>query len=482
MSLDQQPLRQIPSKTKPSSSQDSVHSPEKARVQSDRKYLNKSSAAKNNQASYYQGLLKNPYLLMAFLPQVGLAKRWKLLHFLDSAADLLLTDPAILPIPEVAQRALKDYHRQGNGSQLGQHVEACISDLHDCDGWLVTLDSEAYSPLLRQIYQPPTLLFGRGEMDCLSATSVAIVGARSCTPNGEDKAFLFAAQFASLGIQVVSGLALGIDGAAHRGVLSALEKYNAIHSADLTAKAFAATLGVLGSGIDRIYPAQHQSLGLEIIAAGGALISEFTPGTAPRAQHFPQRNRIVSGLSQGVLVVEAKQKSGSLISARCALEQNREVFAVPGSINNPYAKGCHQLIKDGAKLVETVNDIIEELPLIAALSEPIAVQTQAVEMPSNTNQIAAERLAIDQIQTNGRLDSESVFDEINTDKADANSRNREHLLVGPGLMSILSDEPQTADFLALRLNQPVEQVLTDLLDLEIAGLVEQIPEGYIIVV
>jgi DNA processing protein len=187
-------------------------------------------------------------------------------------------------------------------------------------------------------------LFVRGNLNLLSLPQIAIVGSRNPSALGEETAFNFAKILCTRGFVITSGLALGIDAASHRGALNA--------------KGY--TVAVAGTGLDRVYPARHKELATEIVNTG-VMISEFSPGTTAKANHFPRRNRIISGLCQGLLVVEAAKQSGSLITARMALEQNREVFAIPGSIHNPLARGCNALIREGAKLVETTQDILEEL-------------------------------------------------------------------------------------------------------------------------
>jgi DNA processing protein len=207
--------------------------------------------------------------------------------------------------------------------------------------------------LLREIPTPPPVLFVRGDPALLSRPQLAIVGTRNPTASGRRTAREFAAHLAGAGLVITSGLALGIDAEAHRG---ALEQ--------------GWTVAVMGTGPDRLYPARHRELARQI-AEQGALVSELPPGTPPNAENFPRRNRVISGLSLGTLVVEAATQSGSLISARLAGEQGREVFAIPGSIHNPMARGCHALIRQGAKLVETGADILEELgPLAATVTTP----------------------------------------------------------------------------------------------------------------
>jgi len=246
-------------------------------------------------------------------------------------------------------------------------VDADLRWLEQPGHHILRFDDPAYPARLRDIADPPPLLYVLGEPAYLAQPQLAVIGSRNPTAGGRDTAYAFAAALVDAGLCVTSGLALGIDAAAHRGALAR----------------GGPTIAVTGTGLDRVYPARHRDLA-HAIAAKGALVSEFPLGTPPRADHFPRRNRIISGLSLGTLVVEASLHSGSLITARCALEQGREVFAIPGSIHNPLSKGCHALIRQGAKLVETVADILEELriPLELALTEPApATETAPDEEP-----------------------------------------------------------------------------------------------------
>ncbi len=215
---------------------------------------------------------------------------------------------------------------------------------------LLTFGDSDYPSLLKEIGNPPAALFVDGDVDCLWSAQIAIVGSRNATAGGIANARAFARTFSLAGNVVTSGLAEGIDGAAHTGALDAGGK----------------TIAVLGTGPDLVYPRQHRELAARI-AQSGALISEFPPGTPGKPKHFPSRNRIIAGLSLGTLIVEAGLKSGSLITARAATEAGREVFALPGSIHNPLARGCHRMIRNGAKLVETAEEVIEELTGVSAL-------------------------------------------------------------------------------------------------------------------
>lgn len=214
---------------------------------------------------------------------------------------------------------------------------------------LLSIENSDYPLQLLEIYHAPPLLMVQGDISILSKEKVAVVGSRKASPSGLEHAHHFSAELAASGLIIASGMALGIDGAAHRGALSV--------DADLNPSP---TIAVVATGLDLCYPSRHEKLKAEICERG-AIVSEFPLGTPPQKENFPRRNRIISGLSKGVLVVEAEEKSGSLITAKYALEQNREVFAVPGSINNPASRGCHQLIREGAKLVENVDDILAEL-------------------------------------------------------------------------------------------------------------------------
>ena len=248
-----------------------------------------------------------------------------------------------------------------------------------------------YPPRLAEIAQAPLGLFAMGDADLLCLPQLAMVGARSASAQGMENAQAFAAELTRRGLTITSGLALGIDAAAHRGALAA----------------DGLTIAVCGNGLDRVYPARNRELA-HAIAARGLLLSEFPVGVAPLPEHFPRRNRIISGLALGVLVVEAARESGSLITARLAGEQGREVFAIPGSIHNPLSRGCHALIREGAKLVETVDDILAELaPQLPAARAALAVGTNPAASSGDPDQarvlqaLGFETVALDHLV--GRL-------------------------------------------------------------------------------
>ena len=223
-------------------------------------------------------------------------------------------------------------------------IAPALQWLEQSGNQMVTLADADYPRALLEIPDPPPLLYCKGRLSLLNNISIAVVGSRNASPQGEKNAEDFSQALSHQGYCIISGMALGIDGAAHRGAL----------------KGAGSTIAVVGTGMDIIYPAKHRELAHQI-AEHGLLISEFPLGTPSLAQNFPRRNRIISGLALGCLVVEANLQSGSLITARLAAEQGREVFAIPGSIHSPLSKGCHRLIKQGAKLVDNIQDIVDEL-------------------------------------------------------------------------------------------------------------------------
>ncbi|MGZ4957871.1 MAG: DNA-processing protein DprA [Methylomonas sp.] len=246
-------------------------------------------------------------------------------------------------------------------------VEQDMDWLTQPGNYALTLADTEYPQQLKEINNPPPILFVKGNIELLGEPQVAMVGSRNPSVMGIKTAIEFAETLAAAGFTITSGMALGIDAASHQGALNVSGR----------------TIAVAGTGLDRVYPARHKELATQIVKHG-ALVSEFPPGTAAKANHFPRRNRIISGLCVGLLVVEAAQQSGSLITARLALEQNREVFAIPGSIHNPLARGCNALIRQGAKLVETAEDIFEELGQYNQLH--IVQMAEAAQMPLDLDQ------------------------------------------------------------------------------------------------
>lgn len=275
-----------------------------------------------------------------------------------------------------------------------------------------------YPSRLKEIDSAPPLLFTKGDISLLNKPQLAIVGSRNPSTGGKEMAQNFAYELSNTGLTVTSGLALGVDAAAHQGALSGAAK----------------TIAVTGTGLDRLYPARNKNLAHQI-AEEGLIISEFPIGTPPLPSHFPRRNRIISGLSLGVLVIEAALQSGSLITARLASEQGREVFAIPGSIHNPLAKGCHQLIRQGAKLVETVSHIIEEL-------DSVFIQTPPPEKATTEAPILEE--------------------------------------IAEKLLSFIGYDPISVDTLVERSQLGIDTVCSNLLVLELQGMVCSAPGGHYI--
>lgn len=300
---------------------------------------------------------------------------------------------------------------------LHQQVDADIKWLSTTDGHFIEASSTLYPALLREIADPPLGLFCLGDIDLLAQPKLAVVGSRHPSQYGRTVASRLAGEMANLGLVITSGMALGIDAIAHESGL----------------KARGATIAVLGTGPDRIYPSQHERLYHEILQQG-LLVSEFPPGTQVASWHFPQRNRVVTGLSLGTLVVEARLRSGSLISARLAMEQGREVFAVPGSVLSKLSEGCHQLLRDGAKLTAHWQDIVDELPA-------------------------------------GQL--------LPADNPQPQPTGLSHLQ--QRLLAALDHEVQPADTLAERLDLPPADILSGLVALEIMGLARARAGGYCLV-
>lgn len=313
--------------------------------------------------------------------------------------------------------------------------------------------SPDYPPLLREISSPPLVLFCKGDMNLLSHRQLAMVGSRRVSHYGKELAFEFASQLVHSGFIVTSGLAIGIDGESHKGALAAGGK----------------TIAVLGTGVDAVYPKRHAKLA-EAVIEQGCIVSEFLPDTPPRAENFPRRNRIISGLCEGTLVVEAAIKSGSLITAKYALEQNREVFAVPGSIHSDYASGCHHLIKQGAMLTESVDDILRELQVLAGF--PIAKSPRKTRVEEDKSTIDTQ-LGLFEVQKDTKR-SESA--QISKEKPQKVAAKR---LASDGLLDTVDYEVTPVDLIAQRSQKAIDEVLTNLLELEMQGEITAVPGGYV---
>ena len=292
-------------------------------------------------------------------------------------------------------------------------LDATIRWLDDPAHHLIAWDDSDYPRALLDLGHAPPVMFHLGRRDLLNRPALAIVGSRNATPQGRATARDFARALAEAGLTIVSGLALGIDAAAHEGALGTASS----------------TVAFTGTGPDRVYPARNRDLARRI-ADTGSIVTEFVPGTPPRKENFPRRNRLISGLARGVLVVEATLSSGSLITARWAGEQGRDVFAIPGSIHSPFARGCHKLIRDGAKLVETAEDVLVEL----GLSQNTPSPPRAPLVPSTNNEA--------------------------------------------WLLASLGYDPVTIDALVERAGRPADVIAAALVRLELDGLVAALPGGF----
>ncbi len=314
--------------------------------------------------------------------------------------------------------------------ELHERAESEIEHVRKLGGDILVLDDGVYPPLLRETYDPPVVLYVKGTWaECLDGPCVAIVGSRRCSTYGQNAALMLSRELARRGVTIISGMARGIDAAAHRGALEAGGR----------------TVGVMGTGLDQIYPRDHKKLADDILKSNGALVTQFPLGTPPVSENFPYRNRVISGLSLGVVIVEAAENSGSLITARLAMEQNREVFAVPGNITSRNSFGTNYLIKGaGAKLVQQWQDIAGELPP--------EIAAQLLPPPSKKSKKKGELL--DQLQLTPQDLSEperAVFKLLST------------------------DTPQQIDALAETTRLSITQLTSALLTLEMRELIRALP-------
>ncbi len=310
-----------------------------------------------------------------------------------------------------------------------ERAEQEVEKVRKLEGDILVLDDGVYPVLLRETYDPPVTLYVKGAWaDCLDQPCVAIVGSRRCSTYGQNAALMLSRELAQRGVTIISGLARGIDAAAHRGALEGGGK----------------TVAVMGTGLDQFYPRDHSKLALEILKRGGALVTQFPLGTPPVSENFPYRNRVISGLSLGVVVVEAAENSGSLITARLAMEQNREVFAVPGNITSRNSFGTNYLIKGaGAKLVQQWQDIASELPA--------EIAAQLLPPPSKKKK-------------KGKL-----TDQLQLAPSDLNEHERVILKL------LNTDTPQQIDSLAEATKLTITQLTTALLTLEMRELIRALP-------
>ena len=316
-------------------------------------------------------------LRLHLLPELGPRRLHKLLSAFPDAS-------SALSAPAAAWRALGLPASSADARRspaIRERAAASLKWLETADHHVLMWDDPAYPGLLEELPDAPPLLFIEGNPSLLERPQLAMVGSRRASRPGLDNATAFARSLARGGFVITSGLALGIDGAAHQGALDV----------------DGGTVAVLGTGIQQLYPKRHLGLAARIVEAGGALVSELPLDCPPQAANFPRRNRIISGLSLGVLVVEASPSSGSLITARLAAEQGREVYAIPGSIHHPGARGCHQLIRQGAALVESVEDVLQALRGWQQVSSPTPAQPKATSHPLlrqlHAAPMSSERLA-----------------------------------------------------------------------------------------
>ena len=356
-------------------------------------------------------------LKLAAMSGIGQANRRRLLEQY-SDPQLIFSTPvdqlkALLLIPSSRIRQALDNIDE-------QLIDQQLKLIRQHNIQLVLSNDPAYPSRLHQVPDAPAVLFCRGKIDLLSGPQLAMVGSRNASPSGLRTAQAFATDFARAGLTITSGLASGVDTAAHRGALGNI----------------GSTVAVVATGLDEVYPRQNLSLASEICEQG-CMVSEYPPLTPARREQFPQRNRIISGLSLGVLVVEADTRSGSLITARLAGEQGREVFAIPGSIHLPTSRGCHQLIRQGAKLVETTSDVIQEL-------KP-ALEAVLREQREPTLSTPGKEKALDP-------DAKKVLNQVDF-------------------------APTLLEDIAVHSNLPVELVSSKLLQLELAGRVSPLPGG-----
>lgn len=363
-----------------------------------------------------------PWLVLLQAPGVGPMTYRRILEHYGTPQTFLDCHPNEWQRCGLLPRTALDYLRDGPRDPIETTLKwaAAQSNHH-----ILTFADTHYPALLREIPDPPPVLFVRGEVTGLNRPQLAVVGSRNPTPGGRENAHAFAHHMAQAGLAITSGLAVGIDSAAHEGALDG----------------GGFTLAAAGTGPDQVYPARNRALA-ERIAAQGAIVSELPPGTPPRPEHFPRRNRIISGLSRGTLVVEAAVNSGSLITARLAMEQNREVFAIPGSIHNPLARGCHALIRQGAKLVENAQDIWDELGQMDALGACLP----PLSPPSSLEHVAQASL--------GEGDRD-----------------------GRALLSALGEDATSVDTLIERSGLTAERVCSILLVFELHGVVATTPAG-----
>lgn len=410
-------------------------------------------------------------MLLQRLPEFGPASYWQMLSHFGSVEQFLGQPRAVLAnlLNPAACELVQRYQQQREESDLARRVIADMGRLQEGGIAILHPEHPAYPRLLREAPRAPFVLYARGNLDCLQTPQIAVVGSRKPSSTGRENAHQFSAYLAQAGFTITSGLALGVDGAAHQGALD-----GGGH-----------TIAVMGTSVDRLYPARHRKLAEHILVEGGLLVSEFPLGTGPNQANFPQRNRIISGLCLGVLVVEAAPKSGSLITARFAMQQNREVFAIPGSIHNPLSRGCHGLIREGATLVETAADMLPELQgLLALKAEESAWVPPQPEAPLQAGLFDPSPMTVAATKPRRKTrpsskqidDRDASLSAVDNRAVDLNSLDREK--AEELVLQCLGHDAATIDMLVARLGGNAGTLSALLITLEIKGLVEQTPLGY----
>jgi DNA processing protein len=382
------------------------------------------------------------WLMLAFTAGIGSAAFLKLLQAFGSASAACAATVQELSTVVQPKIALAIHQQEAEAMVLAIEAWAAGEGCH-----LIFLSDADYPLALGESAAPPPVLLGRGQRALLQGALLAMVGSRSASPQGLINAHEFAKELSLKGYTIVSGLASGIDAAAHEGALLGQ----------------GSTIAVVGTGIDRIYPASNKALALKI-AAIGLVLSEFPLGTGPIAHHFPRRNRVIAGLSRACLVVEASVESGSLITARLAAESGREVFAIPGSIHNSQARGCHRLIKEGAKLVESVVDILEELPPTLVLTQASAL-SHAIDAKHHPK---PSKIVPRPIQTSSLLPFVAEQSPLPAPALDSPFFE---------VLQAMGDDIIDIDSLSRRLNDTVENVGVKLLEMELLGEVASAQNG-----
>ena len=355
-----------------------------------------------------------PWLRWVLIPNFGLKRCHELLNYLDSPQALFL-HPDRWPLPDSIRQTLKDMNRLGEQHPVHRRALEQLAWAETEQHHLISLEDQAYPDNFQALYDAPLMLWAKGKPELLKSSQVGIVGSRNASPNGIRHTSDISQQLAQSGLTITSGGALGVDAASHQAAL----------------KANGNTIAVLGCGLDIVYPKQNQQL-FQQIAEQGLLLSEYPLATPPRPGHFPRRNRIISGLSDALIVIEAALASGTLTTAQHAIEQGKDIFALPGDISHANNAGCHRLIQQGAYLLAHVNDVIEHFQL----------------KPSRQH--------------------------------DRNKETSDYPLspLQQGILECLAAESMPIESLALQLNEPMKNLLEPLLELELAGLLEQHPGGY----